>query len=64
MTLVRKFFGQEDPMGRQIKINLLETGPDAVKSPIFEIVGVVADAKGRIRARDIGQNSQGPPGQC
>jgi len=51
-------------MGRQIKINLLETGPDAVKSPIFEIVGVVADAKGRIRARDIGQNSQGPPGQC
>jgi putative ABC transport system permease protein len=44
-TLVRKFFGQEDPMGRQIKINLLETGPDAVKSPVFEIVGVVADAK-------------------
>jgi putative ABC transport system permease protein len=44
-TLVRKFFGQEDPLGRQVKINLLETGPDAVKSPIFEIVGVVADAK-------------------
>jgi putative ABC transport system permease protein len=44
-TLVRKFFGQEDPVGRQIKINLLETGPDAVKTPIFEIVGVVADAK-------------------
>ena len=44
-TLVRKFFGQEDPMGRQIKINLLETGPDAVKTPMFEIVGVVADAK-------------------
>jgi putative ABC transport system permease protein len=44
-TLVRKFFGQEDPLGRQIKINLLETMPDPVNNPVFEIVGVVADAK-------------------
>jgi putative ABC transport system permease protein len=45
-TLVTKYFGQEDPLRQRIKINMLETFPDgAVPNPVFEIVGVVADAK-------------------
>ncbi|HYM10952.1 MAG TPA: ABC transporter permease, partial [Bryobacterales bacterium] len=45
-TLVNKYFGQEDPIGRRIKIKLLETMPDSpVENPVFEIVGVIADAR-------------------
>lgn len=45
-ALVKKFFGQEDPIGRRIKITMLETRPDPpVKDPVFEIIGVVADSK-------------------
>jgi putative ABC transport system permease protein len=45
-TLVKTYFGKEDPIGRQIKINLLETAPEPpVKDPVFEIIGVVADVK-------------------
>src|SRR5260370_25480370 len=45
-TLVTKFFGNEDPIGRLVKINMLETFQDSpVKDPVFEIVGVVADVK-------------------
>jgi predicted permease len=44
-TLVTKYFGKEDPIGRQIKISMLETAPDPVKDPVFEVVGVIADAK-------------------
>jgi putative ABC transport system permease protein len=45
-TLVNKFFGNEDPIGQMIKINMLETMPDSpVKDPVFEIIGVISDAK-------------------
>jgi putative ABC transport system permease protein len=45
-TLVMKYFGKEDPIGKQIKINMLETVPSPpVKEPVFEVVGVIADAK-------------------
>ena len=45
-TLVNKFFGNEDPIGRRIKINMLESIPDApVKDALFEIIGVISDAK-------------------
>ena len=45
-TFARKYFGDEDSLGRQVKINGLETMPDSpVSNPVFEIVGVVADAK-------------------
>jgi predicted permease len=45
-TLVKRYFGQEDPIGRQIKLNMLETVPEPpVKNPVFEIIGVVVDAK-------------------
>jgi putative ABC transport system permease protein len=45
-TLVKKYFGAEDPIGRQVKLSMLETLPEGpVTSPIFDIVGVIADAK-------------------
>jgi predicted permease len=45
-ALVKKYFGQEDPIGRQIKLSLLETLPEGpVPNPFFEIIGVMADAR-------------------
>ena len=47
-TLAKKFFGKDDPIGQQIKLSMLETVPEPpVKDPVFEIIGVVADAKNR-----------------
>ena len=46
-TLARKFFGNADPIGQRIEVMTLETWPDPVKDPIFEVVGIVADAKNR-----------------
>jgi predicted permease len=44
-TLVNKYFGREDPIGKTVKFELLETIPDnKVDNPVFEIVGVVGDA--------------------
>jgi len=37
-----KFFRHEDPIGRLVKINMLENFPDSpVKDPVFEIIGVI-----------------------
>jgi len=45
-TLVTKFFGREDPLGQRIKLNMLEAFPEGpVENPVFEIVGVISDAK-------------------
>jgi putative ABC transport system permease protein len=45
-TLVKKYFGPDDPIGRHVKLVMLETFRDgAVPSPLFEIVGVIADAR-------------------
>ena len=45
-TLARKYFGQEDPIGREIKLVMLATQVDPpVENPVFQIVGVVADVK-------------------
>ncbi len=44
-TLARKFFGDQDPIGRQIILKDLATAPDPVPNPSFEIVGIVRDAK-------------------
>jgi len=47
-TLVSRYFGNDDPIGRQIKLVRLETGLDPpMKNPVFEVVGVVADARNR-----------------
>jgi putative ABC transport system permease protein len=45
-TFVNKFLGNEDPIGRMVKINMLESMPDSrVKDPVFEIIGVISDAR-------------------
>jgi putative ABC transport system permease protein len=45
-TLVKRYFGPEDPLGRHVKLSMLEKFPDGpVPDPLFEIVGVIADAK-------------------
>ena len=45
-TLVAKWFGKEDPIGRQIEVKHLGTIPNpAVANPVFEIVGVISDMK-------------------
>jgi putative ABC transport system permease protein len=45
-TFVNKFLGNEYPIGRKVKINMLESMPDSpVKDPVFEIIGVISDAK-------------------
>lgn len=43
-TLVNRYFGHEDPIGRQIKFKLLEKEVP-IDNPTFEIIGVVSDAK-------------------
>jgi putative ABC transport system permease protein len=46
-TLVRRFFGDQDPLGQHVKINFLQSFPpdSPMPDPTFEIVGVVADVK-------------------
>lgn len=47
-TLVNRYFGSEDPIGRHVKLTMLESLPNgAVENPRFEIVGVIADVKNR-----------------
>ncbi|HZU29301.1 MAG TPA: ABC transporter permease [Bryobacteraceae bacterium] len=46
-SLARKFFGDEDPVGRMIVLKTLQTWPEPVKDPVFEVVGITADAKNR-----------------
>ena len=44
-SLARKYLGNEDPIGRLVKISGLQKIPESpVKEPVFEIVGVVSDA--------------------
>lgn len=44
-AFVKKYLGNENPIGRQVKIVQLSQFDDAVKEPIFEIIGLVADVK-------------------
>jgi putative ABC transport system permease protein len=47
-TFVNKYLGTEDPIGQQVRLKLLETLPNGkVDNPVFEIIGVVSDAKNR-----------------
>jgi putative ABC transport system permease protein len=53
-TFANKFLGNENPIGRMVKINMLERMPESpVKEPVFEIIGVISDAKN--------QGLQNPP---
>jgi predicted permease len=45
-TLARRYFGQEDPIGQNLTLQMLATDvTPPVTDPVFQIVGVVADAK-------------------
>jgi putative ABC transport system permease protein len=44
-TLVKTFFGDDDPIGQQIKFNVLDEIPDTPHDAYFEIVGVVSDLR-------------------
>jgi predicted permease len=44
-TLAQKYFPGEDPIGHQIKFNVLDQIPEAPHDAYFEIVGVVSDYK-------------------
>lgn len=44
-TFAKKYLGNENPIGRQVRIAQLTQFEDAVKEPMFEIIGLVADAK-------------------
>src|SRR5262249_38169200 len=47
-TLVSKYLGSEDPIGREIQLTRLAKDPTSpVTNPLFEIVGVFADVKNR-----------------
>jgi putative ABC transport system permease protein len=46
-TFVKKYLGTENPIGERVRFAELETVPDPVHDPWFEIIGVVADAKNR-----------------
>ena len=46
-TFVKKYLGNENPIGRHVRIAQLAEFDDAVKEPVFEIIGLVADAKNR-----------------
>src|SRR6185369_2082906 len=43
--LVTKFLANQNPIGRQVRLNVLQTAPgDPVRDALFEIVGVVNDS--------------------
>jgi putative ABC transport system permease protein len=42
-TLVEKYFGMEDPLGHQIKFNVMDRIPQLPHNAYFQIVGVVSD---------------------
>jgi putative ABC transport system permease protein len=44
-TLAQKYFPGEDPIGHQIKFNVLDEIPEAPHDTYFEIIGVVSDFK-------------------
>jgi putative ABC transport system permease protein len=47
-SLASRYFGGEDPLGKTIKLALLERLPDdPVPSAVFEIIGIIADAANR-----------------
>lgn len=43
--LATKYFGGDDPIGRQIKFNVLDELPESPRDAYFEIVGVIADSR-------------------
>jgi putative ABC transport system permease protein len=46
-TFVHKYLGNDNPIGQRVRLAELETFPDPLHDPWFEIIGVVADVKNR-----------------
>jgi putative ABC transport system permease protein len=46
-TLALRYFSNEDPLGKRISLPSLTGNPDPVMNPVFEVIGVVSDAKNR-----------------
>ncbi len=46
-TFVKKYLQGENPLGREVRIMQLADFEDKVSDPVFQIIGVVADAKNR-----------------
>jgi putative ABC transport system permease protein len=44
-TLVNRYFGSEDPIGRRISVKVLEKTPEGKIDPTFEIIGVIQDMR-------------------
>jgi putative ABC transport system permease protein len=44
-TFTKKYLGNDNPIGREVRIAQLGEFADPVKEPTFEIIGVVADVK-------------------
>ena len=44
-TFERRYFGNENPLGRRIHLRVLEDFPDPVRDAWFEVIGVAADAQ-------------------
>ena len=44
-TLVDRYFGGDDPIGQHIELSMLKTFEMPVPDPLFEIIGVMSDAK-------------------
>ena len=46
-TFVTRYFGHEEPLGKQIHFKMFDQLPDAPKNAYFEIIGVVSDFRNR-----------------
>src|SRR5260370_41579809 len=44
-TFQRRYFGDENPIGKRIHLETLKTFPDPVSEPWFEVIVIVADVK-------------------
>ena len=44
-AFARKYFGNDDPLGQQLKFGVLDMIPDSARDSTFEIVGVVSDVR-------------------
>ena len=45
-TMVKRYFGGQNPIGQHIRIKMLESMPQGkLENPVFEVIGVVSDAR-------------------
>jgi putative ABC transport system permease protein len=59
-TLAKKYLPGEDPIGKQIELLGLNTGPMPVSNPWFEIVGVISDVKNNGVSQPVVPQAYGP----